>query len=91
MPNNYEYKAVPAPTSGEATSAAQTIAARIAAAVETRINAMAAEGWLYMRADFFPTDGENGASAVLIFRRETDYGVFEDDKPEFGTFGDAAE
>ncbi|WP_439103571.1 DUF4177 domain-containing protein [Celeribacter marinus] len=87
--SHYEYKAVPAPTSGEATSQAQTIAARIASAVETRLNAMASDGWSYVRTDNFATDGETGATSVLIFRRESDFGVFTDDKSEFGTFENA--
>ncbi|WP_417257668.1 DUF4177 domain-containing protein [Celeribacter sp.] len=89
--SHYEYKAVPAPTSGEATSSAQTIAARISNAVETRLNAMAADGWSYVRADNFTTDGEQGTTTVLIFRRACDFGMFTEEKPEFGTFGDAAE
>ncbi|WP_280522625.1 hypothetical protein [Celeribacter ethanolicus] len=42
--SHFEYKAIPAPHDGEATSAAQTPEARLAEAVTTRLNAMAAEG-----------------------------------------------
>lgn len=84
--SHYEYKAIPAPTQGEATSAAQTDAARISQAVETRLNAMASEGWTYVRADAFPVAGASELSAVMIFRREDEFGVFSSDKPKYGTF-----
>lgn len=88
---HYEYKAVPAPHEGEATSANKTVEARLASAVETRLNAMAEEGWDYLRADAIPLPDGKSSHTVLIFRRSMDYGVFTEEKPDFGTFGDAAE
>lgn len=90
MPH-FEYKAIPAPHEGEATSSAQTDDARIADALTVRLNAMAAEGWTYLRSDEFTLNGTEGKQAVLIFRRESDYGVFTGEKAAFGTFeGDPA-
>lgn len=89
---HFEYKAIPAPHDGEASSAHQTAEARLANAVETRLNAMAADGWTYVRSDEFSMTGKAEKHSVLVFRREADFGVFANDKTEFGTFGtDAAE
>ncbi|WP_434287864.1 hypothetical protein [Celeribacter sp. SCSIO 80788] len=84
--SHFEYKAIPAPHESAATSAAQTPEARLAEAVTTRLNAMAAEGWTYLRSDAFALTGVDGKQAVLIFRRESDFGVFAGDAPEYGTF-----
>ncbi|NIY78346.1 hypothetical protein HCZ23_02535 [Celeribacter sp. HF31] len=84
--SHYEYIAIPAPHEGEASSAAQTPQARLADAVTVRLNAMAGDGWTYLRSDEFTLNGVEGKQAVLIFRRESDFGVFAGDKPEYGTF-----
>ncbi|WP_460274816.1 hypothetical protein [Celeribacter sp. ULVN23_4] len=84
--SHFEYKAIPAPHDGEATTSAQTPEARLAEAVTTRLNAMAAEGWTYLRSDEFILNGAEGKQAVLIFRRESDFGVFTGDTPGYGTF-----
>lgn len=47
---------------------------------------MAGDGWTYLRSDEFALNGVEGKQAVPIFRRESDFGVFATDKPEFGTF-----
>jgi len=88
--SHYEYKAIPAPHESEATSASQTPEARLADAVTVRLNAMAKEGWTYLRSDAFTLTGVAGKQAVLVFRRESDFGMFGQDKPGFGTFGTEA-
>ncbi|MBW6416845.1 hypothetical protein [Celeribacter sp. PS-C1] len=84
--SHYEYIAIPAPHEGEASSAAQTPQARLADDVTVRLNAMAGGGWTYLRSDEFTLSGVEGKQAVPIFRRESDFGIFATDKPEFGTF-----
>ncbi|SFJ16801.1 hypothetical protein [Celeribacter neptunius] len=84
--SHYEYKAIPAPHDGEATYSAQTPEARLAEALTVRLNAMAADGWTYLRSDAFHLHGAKGKQDVLIFRRETDYGIFHGDRPDYGKF-----
>ena len=74
----YEYKIVPAPRKGEKAKGVKTPEARFAHAVETAINALASEGWEYLRADFLPCDERSGLTGsttqwrnLLVFRRPT--------------------
>lgn len=72
----YEYKLVPAPTRGVKAKGVRTAEARFAHAIETAINALAAEGWEYLRADTLPHEERHGLTgtattfrSLLVFRR----------------------
>jgi hypothetical protein len=72
----YEYKTVPAPTRGLKARGVKSPEARFAHAVETAINAAAAEGWEYLRSDTLPHEERQGLTGsattfrtLLIFRR----------------------
>ncbi|SEK63022.1 DUF4177 domain-containing protein [Pacificibacter marinus] len=89
----YEYRVIPAPRKGEKAKGIKTPDARMAQAMETRLNAFAEEGWEYVRSDVVPMEERAGLTSktvsyhtVLIFRREADFGMFTDEKVGFGTF-----
>ncbi|MEM8789730.1 MAG: DUF4177 domain-containing protein [Pseudomonadota bacterium] len=73
----YEYKAVTAPRRAKRAKGARTPADRFARTLTETINAEAAEGWEYLRADTLPVDEKQGMlgkatevfQSVLIFRR----------------------
>lgn len=78
----YEYKVCPAPTKGRKAKGLKTPEARFAAAVESEINALAAEGWEYQRTDILPSDERQGLTSsqtvyrtVMVFRRALDQGI----------------
>lgn len=72
----YEYKVVPAPRRGEKARGVKTGEARFALAMTGVLNAMATEGWNYLRAETLPLDERSGLTgtktsfqALLVFRR----------------------
>lgn len=72
----YEYKVVPAPARGRKAPGVKTPEARFANGLETAMNALAAEGWEYLRADILPSEERQGLTStqtvyrsVLVFRR----------------------
>lgn len=72
----YEYKVIPAPAKGVKAPGIKGPEARFANAREQRMNAMAAEGWEYQRADILPSEERQGLTSthtvyrsVLVFRR----------------------
>lgn len=76
MTPRYEYRVVPAPRKAPRSFGLKGLDARHAAAIETVINDLAAEGWEYFRADAMPRPGGdgflgrgNGLTSLLVFRR----------------------
>lgn len=76
MSQSYEYKAVPAPMKGEKARGAKTPSDRFALAVTAALNAEAAQGWEYLRADTLPSEERSGLTGrttlfhnLLMFRR----------------------
>lgn len=72
----FEYKVVPAPTRGQKAKGAKTAESRFALAIEAELNALAAEGWEYHRAETLPsveraglTSSQTTFRSLLIFRR----------------------
>lgn len=72
----YEYRAIPAPDRGTRAAGAKGTAERFAAALTEALNAMAAEGWEYVRAESLPCVERKGLTGrvettqtVLVFRR----------------------
>jgi hypothetical protein len=72
----YEYKVVPAPARAEKVKGVRAPEARFARAVENLMNAQAAEGWEYLRAETLPSEERKGLGGrttrwrtVLVFRR----------------------
>ena len=72
----FEYKAVPAPTTGTKAKGVKTTDERFALSMTDALNDMAAEGWEYVRAEMLPCDERKGLTGtqktyqnVLIFRR----------------------
>lgn len=72
----YEYTVIPAPDRGNRSKGAKTPTERYAAALAEAINAMAADGWDYLRAETLPSDERSGIASrqtlwhnMLVFRR----------------------
>ena len=72
----YEYKVMPAPARAEKVKGVRAPEARFARSVENLMNAQAAEGWEYLRAETLPSEERKGLGGrttkwrtVLIFRR----------------------
>ncbi len=72
----YEYKVIPAPRRGEKERGAKTVPERFAVALTHAMNAMARDGWEYLRADTLPCDERVGLTGtathfqnMLVFRR----------------------
>ena len=72
----YEYRVVPAPRKGEKVKGARTTADRFAHALAQVMNAQAADGWEYLRADTLPVEERVGLTGrtttfqhMLVFRR----------------------
>jgi len=72
----YEYKVVPAPEQGKKGKGVKGTAGRFANALESLMNALAAEGWEYLRADTLPCEERIGLTGrtttyqnLLVFRR----------------------
>ncbi|WP_342070523.1 DUF4177 domain-containing protein [Yoonia algicola] len=72
----YEYKVVPAPLRGLKARGVKTAEDRFALALETAMNALARDGWEYLRADTLPSEQREGLMGkatvyqnMLVFRR----------------------
>lgn len=74
----YEYKVVPAPERGQKARGVKTPEARFAHALTEALNALAAEGWEYHRAEtlpcaeskgFFSSGKDTVYRSMLVFRR----------------------
>jgi len=81
----YEYKVVPATTRGTKAKGVKAPEARFALALEAQINELAAEGWVYQRAEMLPSTERAGLTGtttewrhMLIFSRP----VAQEDAPE---------
>lgn len=75
----YEYKVVPAPQKGLKAKGIKTAEGRFSNSLETLLNAMAADGWEYQRAETLPSLERSGLTStttewrnVLVFRRLRD-------------------
>ncbi|NNE81429.1 MAG: DUF4177 domain-containing protein [Silicimonas sp.] len=84
----FEYKAVPAPTTGTKTKGVKTTEDRFALSLTDTLNDMAGEGWEYVRAETLPCDERKGLTGsqktyqnILIFRRLTSAPLPLDDSP----------
>ncbi|MEL7013926.1 MAG: DUF4177 domain-containing protein, partial [Pseudomonadota bacterium] len=73
---HFEYKVTPAPARGQKGAGIKGAEARFAHGLETVINAHAAEGWDYLRAEILPSEERQGLTSshivyrsVLVFRR----------------------
>lgn len=73
---HYEYTVTPAPARGEKIRGAKTPVDRYAVALAQALNAMAADGWEYVRAETLPSEERSGLTSrttvwmnVLVFRR----------------------
>jgi hypothetical protein len=74
--SGHEYRVVPAPRRGVKAKGAKTAEERFALAVAEVMNAMAAEGWDYVRSDILPCEERQGLTgrtvvhhALMVFRR----------------------
>lgn len=72
----FEYKAIPAPTSGTKAKGVKSREDRFALSMTEVLNEMAADGWEYVRAEMLPMEERKGLTGtqtsyqnVLIFRR----------------------
>lgn len=90
---HYEYKIVPAPARGQKAPGIKGAEARFAHGLETAINALARDGWDYLRADILPSEERHGLTSshivyrsVLVFRRavaqEAATGLVREARPE---------
>lgn len=73
-----EYRVIPAPTRGTKAPGRKTPEERFAHAIEAKVNEMAAQGWMYLRADILPSTERQGLTGsqtvyrtVLVFARDT--------------------
>lgn len=76
MPQEFDYKVIPAPKAGQKSPSARTPEDRFAYAMETLLRDMARDGWEYWRAETLPAQQRKGLWGkqnvwhdVLIFRR----------------------
>ncbi|MDF1620124.1 DUF4177 domain-containing protein [Pseudothioclava nitratireducens] len=76
---HYEYTVIPAPGRAEKHKGAKTGADRYAATLADLINAKAAEGWEFQRAETLPAEERTGLTGkttvyhnLLVFRRARD-------------------
>lgn len=74
--NSYEYRVVPAPKKGQKGKGVKGAEGRFAHALESIMNAQAAEGFEYLRSDTLPSEERSGLTGratvfqnVLVFRR----------------------
>lgn len=72
----FEYKVVPAPTKGTKAKGVKGPQGRFANSVEGVLNALATDGWEYLRAELLPSEERSGLTGsvtnwrnVLVFRR----------------------
>jgi hypothetical protein len=73
----FEYRVIPAPTRGKKAKGLRTVESRFSNAMEILLNDMAADGWIYERAEMLPNEERSGLTGtaknwrnILIFRRE---------------------
>ena len=71
-----EYRVEPAPRRGSKAKGLKTSEERFAAALTSKINEMAAEGWDYLRSDTLPCEERSGIAgrsttyhSILVFSR----------------------
>jgi len=88
----YEYKVMPAPRRGEKERGARSVPERFAVALTHAMNAMAQDGWEYLRADTLPCDERVGLTGtathfqnMLVFRRALPGAVAESARPFMAT------
>jgi len=81
----FEYKVIPAPTKGRKAPGVKGAEARFAHTLEAEINALAADGWAYLRSDILPSEERQGLTSshtvyrsVLVFQRA----VLPDEPPQ---------
>lgn len=74
--SKFEYRVVPAPKRGKRGRGIKGPEERFAHALETAMNAMAADGWDYVRTDALPVEERTGLTSkvttfqhMLVFRR----------------------
>ncbi|UXU73963.1 MULTISPECIES: DUF4177 domain-containing protein [unclassified Paracoccus (in: a-proteobacteria)] len=74
--SSYEYTVIPAPARGEKLRGARSGIERFAATLAETLNAMAGDGWEYLRAETLPAEERSGLTGrttvyhnLLIFRR----------------------
>ena len=72
----YEYKVVPAPAKGVKAKGVKTPEGRFSQGLQEVLNAVAADGWEYCRAELLPSEERSGLTGsvtnwrnVLVFRR----------------------
>jgi hypothetical protein len=86
---SFEYKTVGGPERGKRGRGLNTVAARVAAALEDIIRAEARDGWEYLRTDLVPVSERAGlfsrrqpmTCSVLVFRREIGHGGLSATQP----------
>ncbi len=84
----YEYRVVPAPSRGKRARGVKGPEGRFAHALQEVMNALAAEGWEYLRSDTLPNDERTGLTSVqttfrsiLVFRRPVSAAATEPEPP----------
>jgi hypothetical protein len=84
----YEYKVIHAPAKGEKAKGVRGAADRFAHALEMRVNALAIEGWEYVRCDTLPSEERAGLTQtqtvwrnLLVFRRPTQAALSQPEAP----------
>ena len=84
----FEYKAVPAPTTGTKAKGVKSREDRFALSMTDILNDMAADGWEYVRAEMLPMEERKGLTGtqttyqnVMIFKRLKQAALTLDDGP----------
>lgn len=84
----YEYKVIPAPARGQKGKGIKGAEGRFANALELQMNALATEGWEFLRAETLPNEERSGLTgtqttyrSVMVFRRAA-AGTLEAFEPE---------
>lgn len=73
---SYEYRVIPAPVKGTKAKGVKTTQDRFALSLQETMNAMAADGWEFQRAETLPSEERSGLTGtktvynnLLVFRR----------------------
>lgn len=73
---SYEYRVIPAPVKGTKAKGVKTTQERFALSLQETMNAMAADGWEFQRAETLPSEERSGLTGtktvyhnVMVFRR----------------------
>lgn len=73
---SYEYRVIPAPVKGTRAKGVKTAQDRFALSLQETMNAMAADGWEFQRAETLPSEERSGLTGsktvyhnMLVFRR----------------------